>query len=170
LRRLYDAIKGVSNPVYFIRLSHEIKADLLVWLNFLSSYNGRTMFLAKLENSPQFFITTDAAKSVGFGAICGNLWLDGVWPPKWGEQCIAVLELCPIVVAAATWAHLFAIKSVHVYTDNIALVPVINKQTAPDPALMYLIRKLALVLLKYNTLLRASHIEGRLKYCCQRLI
>lgn len=169
LRRLYDAIKGVSNPVYFIRLSPEIKADLLVWLNFLSSYNGRTMFLAKLENSPEFFITTDAAKSVGFGAICGDLWLHGVWPPEWREQCIAVLELYPIIVSVATWAHLFANKSVHVYTDNIALVPVINKQTAPDPALMYLIRKLVLLLLKYNILLRASHIEGRLNVAADAL-
>ena len=40
LRRLYDLTQGVKWPSHFIRLRPEVKADLLVWLTFLSSFNG----------------------------------------------------------------------------------------------------------------------------------
>lgn len=38
LRRLYDAITGISSkPYYFVRLTASLKHDLQVWLQFLTS-------------------------------------------------------------------------------------------------------------------------------------
>ena len=41
LRRLIDLTIGVRKPHFLIRLSSEVKQDLLVWQSFLSSFNGR---------------------------------------------------------------------------------------------------------------------------------
>lgn len=45
LRRLIDLTIGVKRPHFLIRLSGEVKADLLVWQNFLSGFNGRSFSL-----------------------------------------------------------------------------------------------------------------------------
>lgn len=160
LRRLYDSVIGVGNPNYYIRVSLQMKEDLAVWLDFLDNYNGRTMFLPALASNPHYCIITDASKSVGFGAICGDMWLYGVWPWRWSGHNITVLELGPIVFALATWSHHFENKSLHVKTDNLALTSVINKQTSSDAMLMVLVRKMVKLLLRHNILLRASHIDG----------
>ncbi len=160
LRRLYDATRRVSNPKFYIRISAEMKEDLAVWLNFLSSHNGRSMFLAHLLRSHDFTIVSDASQSVGFGAICGDLWICGPWPAQWRMHAITVLEFGPILFALATWAPFFSNKSVHVKTDNLALVSIINKQTSQDPKIMFLTRKMVGLLLKYNIYFTASHIDG----------
>jgi hypothetical protein len=52
LRRFYDLTQGVTNPHHFIRLRSEAKADLRVWLAFLSSFNGVYFFRNEIwENS-----------------------------------------------------------------------------------------------------------------------
>ena len=43
LRRLIDLTVGVRKPHYHIRITGEVKQDLHVWLNFLSTYNGKRM-------------------------------------------------------------------------------------------------------------------------------
>ncbi|XP_006823663.1 uncharacterized protein LOC102802806, partial [Saccoglossus kowalevskii] len=40
LRRLIDLTKGIKKPNFYIRLTKEVKADLLVWKQFLDSYDG----------------------------------------------------------------------------------------------------------------------------------
>ena len=160
LRRLYDATKGIENPKYFIRVSAHMKKDLAVWLTFLSNYNGRTMLLSQMFSTPDYTIITDASKSFGFGAICGNLWLCGEWPQTWKKHAITMLEFGPILFAIATWSHLFNNKCIHVKTDNLALVSIVNKQTSTDLNLMFMVRKMVKLLLKYNILLKASHILG----------
>lgn len=160
LRRLYDLTKGIGNTKFFVRISLHVKQDLGAWLNFLSNYNGRTMFLPLFDSAPQYVIRSDASQSVGYGAVCGDLWLFGSWPTAWKNFNIIVLELGPIVIALATWATLFENKSVHILTDNLSLVSVINKQSTADPILMFLVRKMVMLLLKHNIWLKASHIAG----------
>lgn len=46
------------------------------------------------------------------------------------------------------------------FTDNEALVHVINKSTCRDTTLMVFVRKLVLVCLKHNILFKAKHISG----------
>ena len=50
--------------------------------------------------------------------------------------------------------------SILFFTDNEALVHVINKQSCRDKVLMVLVRKLMLVCLEYNILFKAKHIPG----------
>ncbi len=78
LRRLYDLTHGVKNSHDLIRLGSESKADLRVWLTFLSLFNGVYFFCNKnWENSVKLKLFTDAAGSIGFGTIFGDAWCYG---------------------------------------------------------------------------------------------
>ena len=46
LRRMIDLTKGVRNPYHHIRLTRQCKEDILLWLNFLNSFNGKSFFLS----------------------------------------------------------------------------------------------------------------------------
>ncbi len=51
-------------------------------------------------------------------------------------------------------------RSILFFTDNEALVHVINKQSCKDKALMALVRKLVLICLQFNVAFKAKHIPG----------
>jgi hypothetical protein len=161
LRRLIDLTIGVHAPHHFIRLNKEVKADLNIWQNFLAEFNGKCFFLDDNWNtSPQLNLYTDAAGSLGFGAIFGNHWCYGAWPSSWLSYNIAVLEFYPIVLSLYLWGHHMQNQSILFFTDNEALVSVINKQTCRDKTLMFFVRKMVLICLKRNILFKAKHIPG----------
>ena len=51
-------------------------------------------------------------------------------------------------------------RCVAFYTDNAAIVDIINRQTSKHQLVMILVRDLVLTSLKYNILFRALHIPG----------
>lgn len=55
------------------------------------------------------------------------------------------------------------------FTDNRALVDIINKQTAKEQRVMILIRHLAFCCLRHNILFRAKHVLGILNRECDLL-
>ena len=101
LRRIYDlAIIGVSKSHHLIRLTKEVKADLRIWQEFLLNFNGRSFFLEdRWYSSQHLHLFTDAAGSLGFGAIFGDRWCYGEWPSNWKGKNIAILEFYPIVLS-----------------------------------------------------------------------
>ncbi len=117
------------------RLGSESKADLRVWLTFLASFNGVYFQFFRnenWENSVKLKLFTDAAGSIGFGAIFGNAWCYGRWPEKWLHRNIAILEFFPIVLSLCLWGEKMRNHSILFFTDNEALVHVINKQSCRD--------------------------------------
>ena len=122
---------------------------------------GNVFFLDDNWNtSPQLNLYTDAARSLGFGAIFGNHWCYGAWPSSWLSYNIAVLEFYPIVLSLYLWGHQMQNQSILFFTDNKVLVSVINKQTCRDKTLMFFVRKMVLICLKRNILFKAKHIPG----------
>ena len=98
LRRLIDLTIGVRKPHFLIRLSKDVKEDLLVWQSFLSGFNGRSFFLAdQWKNSNQLELYTDASGALGFGAVFGRHCCYGQWPHSWCYLNIAFLELYPTI-------------------------------------------------------------------------
>ena len=55
------------------------------------------------------------------------------------------------------------------FSDNHAVVDVINKQTSRESKVMVLVRRLVLNCLKYNILLKSKHIPGILNQECDLL-
>ena len=82
------------------------------------------------------------------------------WPPEWKNLNIATLELFPILAALYTWEKEAQDETVHVHTDNKAVVTVINRLYAKDKGLRQLVKPLALHCLSKNINLQAHHIEG----------
>ena len=161
LRRMIDLTKGAKRPYHRIRLSKEAKYDMVTWLTFLDKFNGKTFFLDdRWDTSSSLDLFTDAAGSKGYGAIFGKHWFCGAWPASWTSLNIAFLELFPIVLSLHIWGPLMANKCVAFYTDNAAIVDIINQQTSKHPLVMILVRDLVLTSLTYNILFRARHIPG----------
>ena len=161
LRRLIDLTKGVGKPHYHIRISQGARLDLDMWLRLLRDYNGRSFFLDDIwETSHTLQLYTDSAGSIGFGAVFATHWFHGLWPTTWHGYNIAVLELFPIVIAVHIWGACMADKSVIFFSDNGAVVDIINKQSSKDTAIMVLLRDLVLSCLKHNILFQARHIPG----------
>ena len=67
-----------------IRLSKEVKEDLLVWQSFLSGFNERSFFMAdQWKNSHQLELYTDAPVALKYGAVFGRHWCYGQWQGSW---------------------------------------------------------------------------------------
>ena len=129
LRRLIDLTIGIHSPHFLIRLTREVKEVLKVWQQFLAGFNGRCFFLSvDWTNSHNLKWYTDASGAMGFGAVFGN---------HWRHRNIAFLEFYPNVLSSYLWGHLMKDQRVLFFTDNEALVHVINRQTCRDKDLMF---------------------------------
>ena len=161
LRRLIDLSLGISHPNHFIRLTKDVKADLSMWQSFLSTFNGKSLFLEdQWYNSNILHMYTDASGSLGFGAVFGNKWCYGAWPQEWTTHNIALLEFFSIVLSLLLWGSAMQNRCILFFTDNAAIVHVINKQSCKDKQLMFFVRKLVLTCLKNNIIFKAKHVMG----------
>jgi len=161
LRRLIDLTMGVKKGHHLVRLTKAVKGDLSTWLAFLSDFNGCSFFLDEgWHTSATLQLYTDASGSKGFGAVFGNRWCYGVWPESWKSFHISALEFYPIVLSVMLWGNMMRNQRITFFTDNEALVHVINKCSCRDQTLMAFVRKLVLACLQYNILFRAKHVPG----------
>ena len=78
---------------------------------------------------------------------------NGEWPDSWRHRNIAILEFYPIVLSMYLWGSEMSNRQILFFTDNEALVHVINKQPCRDKQLM-------LVCLTNNIVFKAKHIPG----------
>ena len=111
----------------------------------------------------------DAAGGIGYGELCGSEWFCGESPVAWRLFNVAALELYPIMAAVHVWGEAWANKSVCFFTDNEALVPIINNQTSREPHIMALLRPLVLACLRFNINFAACHIPGRINNLADKL-
>ena len=88
--------------------------------------------MPSISSLPDLFVATDAAGSVGFGAIWGTTWLAGPWPSTWSPASIALLELFPPVGAAHVWGHRWHRLKEQFLCDNAAVVAIINSGSSRD--------------------------------------
>ena len=140
LCRLIDLTLGIRRPRFLIRISQAVKEDLRVWQQFLAGFNGRTIFLSEVwYNSNQLELFTDASGAIGFGAIFGAHWCYREWPISWRHRNIAILEFYPIVLSLHLWGSEMRNRRILFFTDNEALVHVINKQSCWDKELMFFV-------------------------------
>ena len=160
-RRLYNLAIGLSKPYHHVKITQEVKEDLTVWESFLQNYNGRTFFLDYywLTNS-HLHLYTDAASTLGFGAIFQNKWLGGAWASQCLRLNITLLELYPIFLALEIWGDQLANKCIQLNTDNMAVTFILNNFTSKDKQIMILVRLLVKNCIKNNILIRARHIRG----------
>ena len=64
LRRLINLFIGVAELHHFVKIDKEAQLDISVWLEFLTSFNGKSFFLYEEKvTSESLQLYTDAAAS-----------------------------------------------------------------------------------------------------------
>ena len=164
LRRRIDLTKGVRKPYHHIRLTRQCKEDILLWLGFLNLFNGKSFFLsAKWLTSSIIKLYTDSVGSLGYAAVLGKRWFFGHWPDSWKSLSITILELFLIVLATAIWGTIMCNHCIVFFSDNHAVVDIINKQISREPKVMVLgpIRtsKKVVYLDKFSVIANASQVR-----------
>ncbi|XP_054835512.1 uncharacterized protein LOC129329840 [Eublepharis macularius] len=162
--RLTRACRGVISPHHHIRLTKGIKADLEVWLRFLSGFNGVALWQAPLDLGTALQVHSDAAGSLGFGVFFRGWWCAQPWPPSWASagvlRDLTFLEFFPILVAVSIWGDLLRDKRVVFWCDNQATVRVINRQSSCSERVMRLVCRFVLTCLATNITFSARHVAG----------
>ena len=105
-------------------------------------------------------LVSDASRSWGCGAWCGNLWFKLQWPEAARDLTISVKELLPILIASALWGHQWAKHRVHCLCDNEAVVAVLKSRTSKHPHLMHLLQCLFFIEACYDLEITCTHIPG----------
>lgn len=98
-KRLYKAIGGFKSPYHFLRIT-KLVSDLLVWDEFLASYNGCSFWQTPFCDASAISLFTDAGGSIGYGVFWQGRWSMDFWPTSWIEKGltknIVLLEIFPI--------------------------------------------------------------------------
>jgi len=161
LRRLIDLTKGVVSKHHHIRLNKEARLDLKMWLNFLTSFNGK-LIISKNHwvNSSHLRFYSDAS-GAGYAAISGSSWIQGAFPKSWERVNIATKELLPITLAFRMWAPKLKAVNIIFMVDNMAVVDILQSQTSRDPEIMNLLRPMVVTAMVHNIQFYAYHIPGK---------
>ncbi|XP_064625914.1 uncharacterized protein LOC135486748 [Lineus longissimus] len=143
LRRLINLTIGLKHHSHRRRITKEVKMDLSMWLEFLSGFNGRCFFLSdRFYSSDTLHLFSDSSTTIGFEVVFGTHWAYGVWEEQYRSLNIAILEFYPIVLALYLWSKELSNKVIVFHTDNEALVHVINKQSAKEPTILSILRRI----------------------------
>ena len=161
LRRLYAMQDIGSHPNHFIRLNLPARADIMWWHIFMEEWNGVSLLWDLGLQAPDIQVYTDASGNWGCRVFLDPKWFHLEWSSRLRPLSIAVKEMCPVVLAAATFGQGWKGKVVQFVVDNEAVVEVIKATYSKELHLMHLIRLLVFFACKYHFWFTASHIQGR---------
>ena len=160
-RRLYDTTRHASQPYHHVHLSAACRMDLVWWKELLLSWNGKSYFLEPgFTPAANLHVQTDAAGSIGYGAICESEWLHGRWSWQQAKCCITYQELYPIALACSTWGHKWTAKRIEFHTDNQAVAACVSSGTCRCSNVMILLRALFFVCAQHHFHVSASYVPG----------
>lgn len=172
LWRMINMTMHVSNAQTHLFLTNEAKEDVKMWLNFLSNFNGKCIFLNEtFLLSYTLELHTDAAQYLGYAGMYKDKRFYGAFPLEWQKLNIMTLEFLSNYSGIIYFGSLVE-KSFHLFTDNEAFVSVINKQTSRVSEVIRMVRYMVLQCLNLNILFKAKHIPGKkniLADCISRL-
>ena len=115
---------------------------------------------------------TDAAASLGYGAVYSSYWFYGYFSLQCRNLNITLLELDPVVVAVNVSGYLWKNHCVRFFTHSQALVHILNRQASKDKHIMKLVRCLVLACLHHIVVFQSEHImwPGRVAQSVGHLI
>ena len=162
LRRMINLLCAFRWDDHPIRLNREFRLDLAWWQDLFQTWDGLSFFLTpKWAPIPDFHVSSDAAGSLGYGAIFTGHWFYGSWSAFQRPLSIAYKELFPVVVAAYLWGHSWVSKRVEFLSDNKSVVAILKSGTSKDPNIMVLLRYLSLLAVRYSFSYTSSPVQGK---------
>ena len=132
LRHLFTLL---SRGQFFVHLNSVARADLAWWSCFSQAWHGTSLIVK--DDWPSVSVYTDASSTFECCAVCSNgRWFQIEWPPDWAHIDISVKEMVPIVCAAAVWGQYWFRHRITFYSDNAAVVAVLQRRSARDQQLL----------------------------------
>ena len=148
-----------SDRHYFVHLDSVARADLVSWDCFLQSLHG-TSFMIQ-DNPLSIQVHSDASGTFGCGALAfDNKWLQVQWPVCCQDVDISVKEMVPVVMSVAMWGRNWHRRRVLFYSDNMAVVSVIQRKSAKHCLLLHLLLCLYLYAAQFQFTYSAHHLPG----------
>ena len=159
LHRMINLLQCFRNRDHPICLNSEFRLDLQWWLQFLSSWHGVYFWLFPgMSASPDLEVTSDVSGALGFGAYFNREWFSSSWASSQASHSIAYKELFPVVIAAHLWGPQFARRHVLFWSDNEAMVYILNSRTSKIAVLMHLLRHLLSSAAHFNFSYSSQHV------------
>ena len=175
-RRIFDLSASYTRHSRRIPLSSDIISDFEWWLAFCHVFNGRACILKGLHPVP---IVSDSS-FCGFGAWAGRDWLAGFWrpddaPPDFDGGCghildppvfdkpaknINVYELWPVVAGIHRWAPMYRNSCIHIITDNMQVLAMINTGRSANRTCMAWLREVFWTCFVNNIDVFATYIKS----------
>ena len=167
-RRLYayTTSNGKLKPHHHIHVNSEMRRNLETWSCFINSpevYCRPFLDYTEQLTAQELDFYSDASGSIGYGAVCRNLWMYGTWDPDFlkEEPSIEFLELYALVAAVLAWMDRYKNKRVILFCDNQGVVSMVNKTTLSCKNCMNVIRLFVLHCMKLNTRVFARYVKTR---------
>lgn len=156
LRRLIDLTCNILNPNYYITLGSESKKDIEAWQLFIDKFDGKFVFLQdQWVSACKLYMYSDASGSIGYDAVLGSQWFAEKWFKEHQEYHITIKELFTIVLALEIWGKKLKNYKILFFSDNMAVVEIINKQSSKDKIIMRLVWRLVIAALTHNIIFKA---------------
>ena len=163
LIHLASSVKALWDRVV---LDEQCRDDLKMWLKFLHSWNGVSLFYdTMLTHSNDMELYTDASL-IGVGGLFKNQWFYSAWPAEipsvdGDDLSMAFRELYPIVAAAVIWGKKWTCKKIVFMCDNQATVYILCKGRSKCLAIMKLMRTLTWTAAVNHFYFHAKHLPSR---------
>ena len=142
LRELHDLLTTKNSWSGSVRMSRQLRRDLLWWTAVASQNNGRCMF-KPVETA---YLHCDAS-SFAWGAVLNETKeARGFWSAEDRQQHITWKELKAVRLAVMSFLPRLRGRKVLLHEDNQAVVGVLTHLTSRSPAMMNELRKLWLIL------------------------
>ena len=164
---LLSLASSVSELYHYVHLNSECRQDLYMWIEFLTNWNGVSLFYERdFTNSFDIQLYTDAASTAGFSVVYKIHWISEKWPPKMPTipdnlASMAFMELYPIFVAAYIFGKEWKTKKIMFVCDNQSVVSILCKGRSKCPHIMKLMRTLTWLALVNNFNFSSIYIESR---------
>ena len=110
-----------------------------------------------MDPLPDFQVSSDAAGSLGYGAIFNSQWFCGARSVIQSPLSIVYKELFPIIIAASPWGPQWVSRRVEFLCDNESVVA----GTSRDQYLMVLPSYLSMLAIRHSFAFTASSVRGK---------
>ena len=170
-RRLYAMIRNIADhPRYHIRITNDVRADLIMWQSFLADQSAFCRPFAdfsKVLTAEDINMYTDSSTNpeLGCGGYCDREWFLLKWDADFIREqtpSINYLELFAVTVAVLKWIYKYPNTRVALFCDNQSVVDMINRTTSSCRNCMVLLRIIVLQGLVQNVRITAKHVPGKL--------
>ena len=88
-------------------------------------------------------------------------WIQGTWTPDQVPLSVEFKELFAILMACATWGHLWRRQCILVHCDNQAIVSCMSSGTSKSASVMLLLRNLFYVSALHSFTVTVKHVAGK---------